>query len=84
MVSERQESRIEKVDLEAGEWLAERASMATNMAYMRAKKLSCTVVVSKGGYIVEERPDGSEKVLGVSTRRKVLAGVPISIRRRTV
>lgn len=80
MVSERHVFRAEQVDSEADEWLAERASMATSMAYMRAKKLSCTVVVSKGGYIVEERPDGSEKVLGVSTRRKVVAGVPISIR----
>jgi len=82
MVSERKEYGTEKVDLEAGEWLAERASMATNMAYMRAKKLSCIVVVSKGGYIVEERPDGSEKILAVSTRKKVVAGVPINIRGR--
>ncbi|MEH6672391.1 hypothetical protein [Halopseudomonas sp.] len=84
MVSERHVFRSEEVDLEADEWLAERASMATNMAYRRAKKLSCTVVVSKGGYIVEEQPDGSEKILGVSTRRKVVAGVPISILGRTV
>lgn len=77
MVSDRQKSRTEKVDLEAHEWLAERASMATNMAYMRAKKLSCAVVVSKAGYIVEEHPDGSERILGVSARRKVVAGVPL-------
>ena len=48
MVSDRQKPGTEKVDLEAHEWLAERASMATNMAYMGAKKLSCAVVVSKG------------------------------------
>lgn len=77
MVSERQKSRTEKIDLEADEWLAERASMATNVAYLRAKNLSCVVVVSKAGYIVEEHPDGSERILGVSTRRKVVAGVPL-------
>lgn len=67
MVSERQKFRTEKIDLEVDEWLAERASMATNMAYMRAKKLSCAVVVSKAGYIVEEHPDGSERILRFCT-----------------
>lgn len=68
-------------DLALDSRIAEQAAMATNMAYMRAKKLSCTVVVSKNGYIVAELPDGSEKRLGVSRRRRVEAGVPINIRR---
>lgn len=84
MIDDVQKPSEDEADLELEAGIAERASMATNMAYMRAKKLSCTVVVSKGGYIVEERPDGSEKILGVSTRRKVVAGEPISIRKRTV
>lgn len=79
MINSVEEPGDDEADLELEAGLAERASMATNMAYMRAKKLSCTVVVSKGGYIIEERPDGSEKILGVSARRKVVAGVPISI-----
>jgi len=82
MINSVEEPGDDEADLELEAGLAERASMATNMAYMRAKKLSCTVVVSKGGYIVEERPDGSIKILGVSKRRKVIAGVPISIRGR--
>ncbi|PKM29041.1 MAG: hypothetical protein CVV07_12115 [Gammaproteobacteria bacterium HGW-Gammaproteobacteria-11] len=84
MIDDVQKPSEDEADSELEAGIAERASMATNMAYLRAKKLYCTVVVSKGGYVVEERPDGSEKILGVSTRRKVLAGVPISIRVRTV
>tara|TARA_R110001606_G_C15399891_1_gene652734 strand:+ start:6342 stop:6596 length:255 start_codon:yes stop_codon:yes gene_type:complete len=84
MINFVEKSGEDEADLELEAGFAERASMATNMAYMRAKKLSCTVVVSKGGYIVEERSDGSEKILGVSTRRKVAAGVSVSIRGRTV
>ena len=84
MIDDVRKPSEDEADLELEAGIAERASMATNMAYMRAKRLSCTVVVSKGGYIVEERPDGSERILGVSTRSKVVAGVPISIRVRTV
>ncbi|MBL4611655.1 MAG: hypothetical protein JKY58_13275 [Pseudomonas sp.] len=82
MIDDIQKPSEDEADLELEAGIAERASMATNMAYMRAKKLSCIVVVSKGGYIVEERPDGSEKILAVSTRKKVVAGVPINIRGR--
>lgn len=67
-----------KVDLELDSWIAERASMATNMAYRRAKANSCTVVVSKGGHIVAEHPDGTEMIIGTSKRTKVPIGVPFA------
>jgi hypothetical protein len=60
--------------------IAEQASMATNMAYMRAKTISQTVVVSKNGYIVAESSDGSEVKLGESKRRRVQAGVAVNLR----
>ncbi len=80
MIDDIQKPSEDEADLELEAGIAERACMATNMAYKRAKKASCTVLVSKGGYIVAEFPDGSEKTLGVSKRRKVVAGVPVSIR----
>lgn len=67
-----------KIDLELDSWIAERASMATNMAYRRAKAIPCTVVVSKNGHIVAELADGTEKIIGISKRSKVQAGVPFS------
>lgn len=59
--------------------IAEQASMATNMAYLKAKSNSYTVVVSKNGFIVEERSDGTEVKLCQSKRRRVKAGVPINV-----
>lgn len=77
-MNEFQDLSDSKVDLELDSWIAERASMATNMAYRRAKAISCTVVVSKDGYIVAELPDGTERIIGISRRRKVQAGIPLS------
>ncbi len=80
MTNDSLDDSTDRSDLAFHSQIAELAAMATNMAYMRAKKLSCTVVVSKNGYIVAELPDGSEKRLGVSKRARVRAGVPINVR----
>ena len=56
------------------------AAMATKMAYDRAKQAGHTVVVSKGGFIVAEYADGSERILATcKPKRKVIAGVPFTI-----
>ncbi|WP_415054884.1 hypothetical protein [Halopseudomonas sp.] len=74
------ESQPENVDEPPECWFAERAAMATNMAYLRAKAQLQTVVISKNGYIVAEFPDGTEETLGVSKRRRVQAGVAVNLR----
>tara|TARA_R100000935_G_C2823356_1_gene160930 strand:- start:96 stop:395 length:300 start_codon:yes stop_codon:yes gene_type:complete len=79
MIIDSQPDSAGQSDVALDSRIAEQAAMATNMAYKRAKKLSCTVVVSKNGYIIAELPDGTEKRLGVSRRRRVVAGVPIRI-----
>ena len=56
------------------------AAMATRMAYDRAKQTGNTLVVSKGGLIVAEYPDGTERTIAVcKPKRKVTAGVPFTI-----
>ena len=56
------------------------AAMATKMAYDRAKQAGHTVVVSKGGFIVAEHPDGTERTIAAcKPTRKVTAGVPFTI-----
>ena len=74
------ESQPENADEPPDFWFAERAAMATNMAYLRAKAQLQTVVISKNGYIVAEFPDGTEETLGVSKRRRVQAGVAVNLR----
>ncbi|KPW21065.1 Uncharacterized protein ALO83_04793 [Pseudomonas cannabina pv. alisalensis] len=52
-----------------------KASLATRMAYEKAKSSGQTVLLSKGGFIVAECADGTEKVVcTVAPRRKVTAG----------
>ena len=60
MNHEFQDLSDDKADPALGSWIAERASMATNMAYRRAKAMSCIVVVSRGGHIIVELPDGTK------------------------
>ena len=60
MTNDSLDDSTDRSDLAFHSQIAELAAMATNMAYMRAKKLSCTVVVSKNGYIVAELPDACE------------------------
>ncbi|RMR12053.1 hypothetical protein [Pseudomonas syringae group genomosp. 3] len=56
------------------------ASLATRMAYEKAKAAGRTVVLSKGGFIVAERADGTEQIVCASKpRRKVTAGVSFTI-----
>ena len=75
-----QESQPENADEPPDFWFVERAAMATNMAYLRAKAQLQTVVISKNGYIVAEFPDGTEETLGVSKRSRVQAGVAVNLR----
>lgn len=73
-------SLSEKQTLELESRIPELASQATLFAYWKAKSNARTVVVAKGGYIVAEYADGSEKKLSpTKPRRKVKAGVPMSI-----
>ncbi|AKF44750.1 hypothetical protein ABNM12_01900 [Pseudomonas syringae] len=52
-----------------------KASLATRMAYEKAKSSGQTVLLSKGGFIVAECADGTEEVVCASTpRRKVATG----------
>ncbi|MBI6796761.1 hypothetical protein [Pseudomonas syringae] len=52
-----------------------KASIATRMAYEKAKSSGQTVLLSKGGFIVAECADGTEKVVCASKpRRKVTTG----------
>lgn len=56
------------------------AAMATKMAYEKAKQAGHTVVVSKGGFIVAEHPDGTERTIAAcKPTRKVTAGVLFTI-----
>ncbi|ARD11311.1 MULTISPECIES: hypothetical protein [Pseudomonas] len=56
------------------------ASLATRMAYEKAKAAGRTVVLSKGGFIVAERADGTEQIVCASKpRRSVKAGVCFKI-----
>lgn len=56
------------------------AAMATRMAYEKAKQAGNAVVVSKGGFIVAEHPDGTERTIATcKPTRKVTAGVPLTI-----
>lgn len=56
------------------------AAIATRMAYEKAKRSGQTVVLSKGGFIVAEHPDGTERILATcKPMRKVTAGVPFTI-----
>ncbi|MCI3944109.1 hypothetical protein K0038_01115 [Pseudomonas syringae] len=56
------------------------ASLATRLAYEKAKAAGRTVVLSKGGFIVAERSDGTEQIVCASKpRRKVTAGVSYKI-----
>lgn len=55
-------------------------TIATKMAYQKAKRSGQTVVLSKGGFIVAEHPDGTERILATcKPMRKVPAGVLFKI-----
>lgn len=57
------------------------AALATRLAYETAKRSGQTVVLSKGGFIVAEYPDGTElKLAPAKPKRKVRAGVSIDLR----
>jgi len=61
--------------------LLEMAARATRQAYEAAKRSGLTVVLSKGGFIVAEYPDGTElKLAPAKPKRKVRAGVSIDLR----
>ncbi|KTB59243.1 hypothetical protein [Pseudomonas syringae] len=52
-----------------------KASLATRLAYEKAKSAGQTVLLSKGGFIVAECADGTERVVCASKpRRKVTTG----------
>ncbi|WP_259364919.1 hypothetical protein [Pseudomonas sp. 5Ae-yellow] len=62
------------------EKIPEMAAAATRSAYEKAKQAGQTVVISKGGFIVEERADGTELILAIAKpRRKVVAGVSFQL-----
>jgi len=57
------------------------AALATRLAYETAKRSGLTVVLSKGGFIVAEYPDGTEQRLAsTKPKRRVRAGVSIDLR----
>jgi len=61
--------------------IPEMAARATRRAYETAKRSGLTVVLSKGGFIVAEYPDGTElKLAPAKPKRKVRAGVIIDLR----
>jgi len=70
----------ERVIRELEDQIPEKASLATGQAYAKAKASGQTVLLSKDGYIVAERADGTEQVLYESKpRRKVKAGVSFKL-----
>lgn len=70
----------EKVIRELEAKIPSMASLATKLAYERAKSSSKTVVLSKDGFIVAEFADGTEQIVCPSKpRRKVKAGVVFKV-----
>nr|WP_288453317.1 hypothetical protein [uncultured Pseudomonas sp.] len=65
-------------DLEAQ--IPEKASLATKHAYEKAKASGLTVLLSRDGFIIAERADGTEQIVRASKpRRKVKAGVALKL-----
>ncbi|MCY1441244.1 hypothetical protein D9M71_575510 [compost metagenome] len=80
MTKSRRKALSEKDIRELEAQIPPMASLATKLAYERAKSSGKTVVLSKDGLIVAEFADGTEQIVCTSKpRRKVKAGVVFKV-----